>query len=562
MRITATLLAILAAALVLSGQVVPRPRNAPVPTPPTDAPPSTKPGTVDGVVTNSVTGEPVKKAIVTLRNNRQNFSYQALTDAAGQFHFDNVDPGTYAVAAGRDGFVYQPPGARLSYAVPPVSVAEEQHVRDVAVKLVPFATISGHIVDEDGDPIPNASVRAMRYVYQQGARQLLPQSFTTSNDLGEYELPDVAAGRFRLMVMPSSRVSLPARTRTAHAHEGYAVTYYPNASDLAQASAIETTPGAHVANIDFHLRKCPVFHIRGKIADSQTGQASRNLMIRVGPEGDLNFWSQFAIVFRQPDGAFDVANLASGHYAVIAMLQDANVAAMARASVQISDQDVDVGTLTLSPGFDISGRITVDGPQPNHIPAQLSLQNVNVFIGSPHNATADSGGVFQIHNVMPDIYSLNVFGVAVGMYVKSIRLGDQDVLSGQLDLRGGNAPLNIVFGTDGGQVQGSVQDQNGMPAQGVTVTLVPLGEYENRRDRSKVSRTSPGGTFTLKDVAPGDYRVFAWGDVDQNLVQTPEFRKAFESRAVAVTVGSNSKESVTLKLISSDDVEWERSKLP
>src|SRR5439155_11419647 len=51
MRITAILLAALTAALVFSGQVVPRPRNSPVAAPPTtDAPPSTKPGTVDGAV--------------------------------------------------------------------------------------------------------------------------------------------------------------------------------------------------------------------------------------------------------------------------------------------------------------------------------------------------------------------------------------------------------------------------------------------------------------------------------------------------------------------------------
>ena len=61
--------------------------------------PAPKPGTVDGIVINSVTGEPIKKANVSLGG-----KYTATTDAAGRFHFDNVASGAYAIGAEKDGF--------------------------------------------------------------------------------------------------------------------------------------------------------------------------------------------------------------------------------------------------------------------------------------------------------------------------------------------------------------------------------------------------------------------------------------------------------------------------
>lgn len=42
---------------------------------------------------------------------------------------------------------------------------EEQQVKDIVVKLVPLGLVSGHVLDEDGDPIPRANVTLLRYYY-------------------------------------------------------------------------------------------------------------------------------------------------------------------------------------------------------------------------------------------------------------------------------------------------------------------------------------------------------------------------------------------------------------
>jgi hypothetical protein len=56
--------------------------------------------------------------------------------------------------------------------------------------------------------------------------------------------------------------------------------------------------------------------------------------------------------------------------------------------------------------------------------------------------------------------------------------------------------------------------------------------------------------------------VFAWESDPEGSAQSAEFRKPFESKGVAVTVGPKEKASVQVNVITADDVERERSKLP
>ena len=74
--------------------------------------------------------------------------------------------------------------------------------------------------------------------------------------------------------------------------------------------------------------------------------------------------------------------------------------------------------------------------------------------------------------------------------------------------------------------------------------------------------TDQSGHFHVQDVAPGNYKVFAWEEYDWMTAQSPEARKVFESKAASVTVGANGRESIQLKAISAEDVAAEKSRLP
>src|SRR5260370_32552829 len=85
----------LASALVCGQGTTPiRPaQQAPYAVPTGEFTPPKKPGTVEGVVINSMSGRPVKKATIRLGQR------STLSDVAGHFLFENVEPGRYTASA-------------------------------------------------------------------------------------------------------------------------------------------------------------------------------------------------------------------------------------------------------------------------------------------------------------------------------------------------------------------------------------------------------------------------------------------------------------------------------
>jgi hypothetical protein len=514
--------------------------------------PAAKPGSLEGVVTNSVTGEPVKKAVVLLGD-----KYTAITDAAGHFHFDNVTPGGYIVTADKDGFMAAGGGPRQQ-----VMVAEEQHVQDVAVKLAPLASASGHVFDEDGDPLPRAQVAVLRYFYVPEGKRLNPAAYAQSNDLGEFEALNLPPGRYYFQVRVLPLRNIPPHTRLTHPEQAYPVTFYPNASEAAQATATDVATGAHVSNIDFRLRKMPAYHIRGSVSDAGA---------RPGAEGRVEAEETSELTFGAPgiagaelqaDGSFDLRGLANGSYTVSYFRIDSGKGWSTGQTVRVSDADVNGVALAEKPSIDVSGTVTVDGPQSAPINLHASLAAIQGR-GQHRNSGQAADGGFVIKAVPPQLYLLQISNVPPGKYLKSIRLGDHENNSGKLDLtEHTSASLSLLLGADGGEVDGTVQNSSGQPAAATQVTLAPAEEYDARSDLLKRAFTDSSGNFRIMDVAPGEYKVFAWERDLDGSTQSAEFRKPFESKSVAITVGPKETASVQLNVITAEDMERERGKLP
>jgi hypothetical protein len=529
---------------------------------PPQTPPPKKRGAVEGVVTNSITTEPVKKANVLLQSVNLNpqSSYSGITDVAGHFKFENVEPGSYLISAGRDGFIFQLMGGTFGRTFKPLIVDEEQHVTDLSVKLIPLAVVSGHVFDEDGDPIAGANVQALHNTYPQGRRQLDLAGFWNTNDLGEFQLINLQPGRyyFQVNVSPGTLI-LQTRIRSSRPEETYPATFYPTALESAQATATEVVAGAEITSIDFRLRKTRSYHIRGKIVDAQ-GQIATNVSLRMQkPGATINSFRSFSMV--RPDGTFDVRGLLPGSYTVIAQSTQGGNMNVARQSISISNQDVNGLLLTLAPALEITGSVQVDGRSPD-TQQRLSVMLQPLEMGQSANASTENDGTFVIHNVVPDVFELNIYPFP-GAYVKSVRLGDRDVTGGRIDLtQPSGGSLKFVLGTDGGKLDGIVQDQNGAPAVGALIAVAPREEFESRHDLFKQSRSDDKGNFHIQDLAPGNYKVFAWQNADQNLLQVTDFRKPFESKAASVSIAANGHDSIQLKIISAEDVEKEKNKLP
>jgi hypothetical protein len=109
---------------------------------------------------------------------------------------------------------------------------------------------------------------------------------------------------------------------------------------------------------------------------------------------------------------------------------------------------------------------------------------------------------------------------------------------------------------------GALRDEEGKFLAGVLVTAWPKTPDPGSASYGiKSVNTDQNGTFMIGGLAPGDYYVAAWDEVDAGLTQTPEFLGAFRSQAAEVKLEEGSRSSVDVKMISSGKIAAEAAKL-
>jgi hypothetical protein len=183
------------------GQAPPSASTPPANQPPPDVKPEDK-CIVEGTVVNGATGEPLKKAHVTLRradNTQLNPApYGVTTDASGHFVLDDVDPGKYRLAADRNGFVNSSYGEKRnrSGSGALLTLSAGQKMKDVIFHMTPQGVIVGRVIDEDGEPVARANIQCLRSMYRNGEKGLFPTGSSGTNDKGEYRVFGLSPGKY------------------------------------------------------------------------------------------------------------------------------------------------------------------------------------------------------------------------------------------------------------------------------------------------------------------------------------------------------------------------------
>src|ERR1039457_1392752 len=207
---------------------------------------------IEGTVLNSATGEPVKKARVTLAPAGEHMdAYAATTDASGHFLIDEVDAGRFSLIVSRSGYTQSvsSPGGPKSSSV--LTLEKGQKMKEIVIKLAPEGVISGRILDADGDPLGDVNIECMSIEYTRGKRQLVTSHRTNANELGEFRLPRLAAGKYIIRATYYDEIPLQERPGRAAgagqaAKERYVTTYYPSTMNPTNASPIEVSPSAQI----------------------------------------------------------------------------------------------------------------------------------------------------------------------------------------------------------------------------------------------------------------------------------------------------------------------------
>jgi protocatechuate 3,4-dioxygenase beta subunit len=113
--------------------------------------------------------------------------------------------------------------------------------------------------------------------------------------------------------------------------------------------------------------------------------------------------------------------------------------------------------------------------------------------------------------------------------------------------RGGRSEGDDRDGS-GAQVEGVVLGPEDKPMAGAVVAFIP---ESTRESHYRSATTDHDGTFRVKGVPPGKYKLIAWEDIEPGAYRDPEFVKPLEGQAQALAFEENGQAKVTLKAIPS-----------
>jgi len=516
---------------------------------------------VTGRVVSAATGEPVRKVQVILRpadpRTARSVPLGAVTDASGGFSLPDLEPGQYRLFAERAGFVSGEYGARRpSRSGTPITLLPGQDLTGVEVRLTPQGVITGRVQDEDGDAVANAMVQVLRYTYAQGKRQLTPGMSAATNDLGEYRLYGISPGRY--YVAATARGALWSglyRSPASAQEEIYAPTFYPSTADAASAVPLDVAAGAQLQGIDLTLARVRTVTISGKVVNAAGGAAPSNPMVFLVPQQSAFQPGRYSTSVQDPQGRFVLRGVPPGRYVAAVESWSGGQRFMARQPLEVGNADVEGVTLTILPGVNVAGRLRIDGP------GHIDLTKVRVFLhpesvgllnmGTP-SAQVQEDGSFLLSNVGPDEYSVGVAGAPDDCYLKSVKANQQEIVDGAVDLStGAGVNLQVTLSSAGGGIDGVVLSGT-QQAAGARVVLVPEKSRRARTDLYKTATTDQRGNFVLRGIAPGDYQLYAWEDVDEGAWYDPDFLARFDHQAQSVAIEETSREGLQLQVIAAN----------
>jgi protocatechuate 3,4-dioxygenase beta subunit len=478
-------------------------------------------GSLEGTVVDSVSHLPVKKARVLIwpaftpdreqgGGSRPAKPKAVMTDAGGAFSIRDLTPGAYMIQLAH-------PRYPQSWRSQTVEVKPGPEPAPVSFEMAPGASVTGRVVDPDGDPIEGCIVH-VRSPAASGDGFILPGvlGIRASDDNGEYRVWGIQPGKYIAMARCDAPVFEPRPLSPGPPlppARAYAPQFYPAGADAKSAATIELAPGMEKSGVDFRMTPARVYTINGRVSSGEPFDA-RHLMIFLRPanraeryDGELR-----PADFDREKSAFTFPRVFPGSYVIVAFVEgDPEGRFATRRRVDVSDRSVDVD-LALLPAADLGGTVRMESGE--ELPKSLTIQVLPLDSPGPNQpapAEVAADGRFTFKSVPPGLWKVQTFGPGTA-FIKSVAMAGQEQSGSVVDTSTGGGQLTIVLSTQTATVRGTAA-----PGCRIRATFEPDGEMFERREIAVMS--DAGGVFQFTGLAPGKYRIYAEaasGETSQN----------------------------------------------
>jgi len=489
---------------------------------------------VEGLITSSITGAPLARVQLHLKNPADNSGaqYGAQTTEDGRFSITGiVATRSYVLWTERAGFA----AGRMS-----LTLQRDEKRKDIELKLIPVGAISGRVTGSAGNPIEHATVTA------EGA----DRKVAGTDENGRYRIGGLAAGRYRVKAVRDQMLNFmmkPEILPDGSVQLQDAATYYPGVVAAHQAQRVEVKPDSETMGSNIQLVAVRSVRVSGKVAGFPKAAPEAYATISAFSMGGG------AGIPIKPDGSFEFWGVEPGKYMLGAWWGIMHGSGVSTGVIQIEVGGSNLDNLELHavPDSDIAGRIiteTADAPPPNaQTRVRLSGLNNSGNTGDPAPVAPD--GTFQFKQVPAGKYTLNVS--QDGFYVKSVRLGPTESDGDILDIANGSpgADLTVILSNAVASLSGTVHDAKGNPTDALVILARDRGQETLFESRS--TDAQPDGSYSFAGLPPGNYKLAAFPREDADIVHGPFGLSALDDLMESIEVSPSGKISMDLKILAS-----------
>ena len=519
---------------------------------------------IRGRVTAADTGAPLRRAQISVASPEAGLRRLTTTDADGRYEFAELPSGRYSVTAAKGGYVALQSGQQRPFEPGnPIALADGETLANVDIALPRGSVITGRITDEFGEPIAMAQVSAQRYQYGPGGQRRLMLSgggpMTMTDDLGQFRVYGLMPGEYVVSAVVRQMGFSMVAGSVNDASEGFAPTFYPATTNLAEAQPVTIGVGQELS-LHIALSAGRMARVSGSVVDSQgKPPVGAMIMLRSG-----TLMMPMATAQVAADGAFSLTNVPPGEHVI-------DVRPMGRgadAAVEFASMPIAVGNENISglriataAGARVKGRVVFDGAAPRTGgvgPPRVYAQPEDPqsptaglgFMMGPGGGVIAEDGTFELGNLTGKV----LFRAATppNWTLRSVTIDGEDMTDTAYEFKGAQGPseVRIIMTDKLTEVTGSVTDDRGRALANYVVILLPeepiTGTVAMRYTRT--TRPDQQGAYSVRGLPPGRYVLAAVQTLEQGREWEPEFQSRVRDVARSLTLREGQSVTVDLKL--------------
>lgn len=488
---------------------------------------------------------------------------EAKTEADGRFHFNDVGAGKYWLSVLAPWLVLSggsPKGKGLN-------IAEGEHLENLELLLNRGGVISGHASESTGKPVADTPVRLLKQ-NERGRfdpfNVTIPNEWFRTDDHGLYRLYGLPPGKYKIWVGHLARKSqdLPSLMRTY-----YLQTFYPDATDEAQAKIIEIGEGTEVTDVNIKSGEAQkTYDVTGRVVDAETGLPAA--------KARLSYLFRNNDVMEAAEAAKGVTTDASGEFEFPAMLPGEYIAFLDHRLIQ-SEFYGDLHRFQISNntsgleikarrGSSISGQVVIDstansatlnGFQQVRLEFYLGLklpamEGISSGITKYGRLSLATDGRFRIVGLKPESVYLQK-SLPEGWSLLRIEHDGKQVRWFDLKPNEHLTNVRIVLGYGTAVLKGQVKIVGGTLPEKLGVHI----RLQHTSNSSFYETASPNGQgqFVFKNLVAGEYELTTEASISNGKEATKvteEIKRFFPllKKTVLIQVGSSGEVQSTITI--------------